>query len=341
MNIGLPSVAEELERLPEVKVEGEQEDRLLVRVARHAVPVHIVTRASGYPRDVRQAVWQAKERLGPRANLLLRVPSLSSGSREWLQQEGVGYLDGLGNLFLAAEGIYIFRESAQKPAKSPIPVETNIFRGRTTRVLHTLLHTPERRWHVTDLAEEAGVAAGTAIRVCETLEKMLLMEREGRGPHSLRWLNAPGKLLDAWAEKHRLDASPIHRYYRWMTDLDKLAAAIGEAVEGQGAAYGVTLGVGALHRAPFLTHVEQLALWIPASVDWERLAADCRLKAAEEGPNVLLLSTRTEGPLMYRQKGENVDFWLVSDIQLYLDLYASPGRNKEQAEHLRRERIGF
>jgi hypothetical protein len=32
---------------------------------------------------------------------------------------------------------------------------------------------------------------------------------------------------------------------------------------------------------------------------------------------------------------------LASDIQLYLDLINMPGRGREQAEHLRMERIGF
>ena len=340
MNIlsSCPSVAEVLQRLPHVAVEVQKDDHLLVRVARHSVAVQVLTRASGYPRDVRQAVWQAQQGIEKGEKLLLCVPALSSGSREWLQQQDVGYLDAQGNLFLAADGIYILREAAPTSARSSLPAETNIFRGRATQVLAALLHTPQRSWHVTDLAQESKVAAGTAVRVCETLEKLLLMEREGRGPQSLRRLPEPGKLLDAWAEKHRLDAYSIHRYYRWMADLDKLAEIIGTAVEGEGSSYAVTLGLGAMRRAPFLTQVEQIALWLPKSVEVERLAATCRLQPADEGPNVLLLSARDDAPFLYRQQVENL--WIASDIQLYLDLSASPGRGREQAEHLRRERIG-
>jgi hypothetical protein len=339
VNINLRSVAEELQRLSHVQVEIQEEDRLLIRVAGHSVAVQVLPRASGYPRDVRQAVWQAQQGIGKGEKLLLCVPTLSPGSREWLQQQGVGYLDAQGHLFLEADGIYILREAAQKSARSSPPAETNIFQGRATQVLAVLLHSPQRRWHVTDLAQESRVAGGTALRVCETLEKLLLMEREGRGPRSLRRLSLPGKLLDAWAEKHRLDAFPIHRYYRWMGDLDKLAGAIGNALEEQGSSYAVTLGLGALRRAPFLTQIEQIALWLPKDVEVERLAATCRLKPAEEGPNVLLLSARDEAPFLYRQQVETL--WIASDIQLYLDVSASAGRGREQAEHLRRERIGF
>ena len=77
----------------------------------------------------------------------------------------------------------------------------------------------------TELAKEAKLALGTALRVCETLEKLLLMEREGRGPQSLRRLPEPSKLLDAWAEKYRLDAYRVHRGI-WTNLQERLAAPL-------------------------------------------------------------------------------------------------------------------
>ena len=53
----------------------------------------------------------------------------------------------------------------------------------------------------------------------------------------------------------------------------------------------------------------------------------------------MLLSARDEALFLYRQKVD--DLWIASDIQLYLDLWVSLGRGREQAEHLRREKIGF
>ncbi len=337
------SVLEELRRLPHVEnVEIEcspDKNTLLLRVAGRALNVRIVTRASGYPRDVREAVWQAGAHLLPHETLLLCIPALPASSRQWLQQEKVAYLDGQGNFFLLAEGIYLFRDITTKPNKQPAPVETHIFRGRASQTLHARLHAPERMWHVTDLAAEAKVAPGTALKVCETLEKMLLMERKGRGPQSLRHVPKPGALLDAWAEQHRLASYTAHRYYRWMSDLDTLARTVGDAIEQQNASYAVTLMLGAIHRVPFVTHTEQAALLLPDHIDLSRLASDCRLKAADEGYNLLLLTTHTDGPLMYSQNQD--DLWLASDIQLYLDLHASSGRAREQAIHLRQERIGY
>jgi hypothetical protein len=171
------------------------------------------------------------------------------------------------------------------------------------------------------------------------LEKTLLLEREGRGPQSLRKLTEPGKLLDMWADRHKLTAYDVHRLYRWSTDPDQLALDIGNAVELQGDSYAATLALGAMHRAPFLTESDQVALLVPKAMDAARLAAQRQLKPAEDGWNVLLLGTKNDAALMYRQKDDGL--WIASDIQIYLDLKASSGRGKEQAEHLRRERLGF
>ena len=221
--MNIEGLASDIECLASVKVALEGEDRLSVKVAERTFPVRVFQRASGYPRDAREAVAQGRMALQPGELLLLSAPSFTEASRVWLRNEGVGYLDALGNLFLVAEGLYILRESSVKPSKASLSPETNIFRGKGTQVLQTLLHTPQEKWHLTALAETAEVAPATALRVCETLEKMLLMERQGRGPHSLRWIINPGELLTIWAAKHRLANYNPSSYYRWMADLDSLA----------------------------------------------------------------------------------------------------------------------
>lgn len=177
------SVVEKLQCLPGVHIElTSEEGHIQVQASGRNVPLRLVLRASGYPRDVRAAVWQARTNASAEEILTLCAPALTEGSRDWLQKEGIAYLDEQENLFLTADGIYVLREASGKADRSSSPVETNIFRGRAAQVLHSLLHAPERAWQATALAAEAGVASGTAVRVCETLEKMALMEREGRGP---------------------------------------------------------------------------------------------------------------------------------------------------------------
>ena len=51
------------------------------------------------------------------------------------------------------------------------------------------------------------------------------------------------------------------------------------------------------------------------------------------------LVTRERSPLLFRRRiGE---CWVASDVQLYLDLFSWPARGKEQARHLRAERLPY
>lgn len=338
VNISIESLVAELAVLPGVQVERTQEaDLLQVCVAGAKVLLRVVERANGFPRDVQAAVLPRRAQLAPEEILLVVAPSLTTASRQWLQAQGVGYFDQNGHLFLQAKGIYILREPIAAKVQPSRSSEPDIFQGKAACVLHALLQSPRQAWHVTELAQEAKVAAGTALKVCETLEKMLWMERSGRGPLSIRKLTAPDALLDAWAAKHRLKDYGIQRYYRWSGSLEELALALGESLEQKGIPYAATLTLGALHRASYLSDLNELAFLLPAQADLRALVAEHKLQTAEEGANVLFLRTKTDGAFLYRQRCEGL--WVASDVQLYLDLWASPGRGKEQAAHLRRERL--
>ena len=338
VNISIESLVAELAALPGVQVErARDEDLLQVCVAGASTLLRVVERANGFPRDVQAAVLPRRAQLAPEEILLVVAPSLTAVSRQWLQAEGVGYFDLNGHLFLQAKGIYILREPMAAKAQPSRSTEPDIFQGKAACVLHALLQSPHHAWHVTELAQEAKVAAGTALKVCETLEKMLWMERTGRGPLSTRKLTAPDALLDAWADKHRLKDYHIQRYYRWSGSLEELALVLGESLEKQEIPYAATLTLGALHRAPHLSELSELAFLLPAQADLTALVAEHKLQPAEEGANILFLRTKTDGAFLYRQCCEG--FWVASDVQLYLDLWASPGRGKEQAAHLRRERL--
>jgi hypothetical protein len=62
------------------------------------------------------------------------------------------------------------------------------------------------------------------------------------------------------------------------------------------------------------------------------------LDEAQQGENVVLMFPYYKHSVFYgRQKAK--DLWIVSDIQLYLDLYNYPIRGLEQAEHLFEKRL--
>jgi hypothetical protein len=62
------------------------------------------------------------------------------------------------------------------------------------------------------------------------------------------------------------------------------------------------------------------------------------LEDVQQGENVVLMLPYYKNSVFYgRQKAK--DLWVVSDIQLYLDLHNYPIRGLEQAEHLFEKRL--
>jgi hypothetical protein len=305
----------------------------------------IDVKANAYPRDVRAAAdqllalrdhYRQQDGRGP-LGLMLVAPAIPPTSRELLRERGVGYWDSGGSLYLdLPHALYwIDRPVPERSVRQT----RNVFRGRAAQVLHALLASPGQSWHVHELAERAEVAPSTVHQVFTFLEEHLWVEKRGAGPRAVRVLLEPGALLDAWSEHHTLAAYSAHRFHRWARDQSEVWRSVTAALETRGVEYALTLASGARFVAPFATESGRLTLLVPPTPTLEELARMAGLSPVDEGETVTFLVTRERSPLLFRNRVD--DTWVASDIQLYLDLYAWPQRGKEQARHLRAERLGF
>lgn len=318
-------------------------------------PVHIIVEAkhSVYPRDVRAAADQLRalaarfsERFDGRSGSaersavpLLAVPSLSPGSRALLRREGIGYWDSGGSLYVRLPwALFYVDRPAPKGAQRRA---TAVYRGRSAQVLHALLLEPERWWGVRELAAHAEVSPYTVHQVFTFLEAQLWAEKrgEGPGPGVVRRLTEPGALLDAWAQAHSLKAYVAHHFHAWTPSPAILREQVTKVLHSHGVEYGLTLASGAALVAPFGTETDRLTLVVPASVSIAGVADAAGLRPVDNGESIVLYATRNWSPLLFRRRIN--DTWVVSDVQLYLDLWDYPKRGKEQARHLRTERLGY
>jgi hypothetical protein len=339
-------VAQTLEGVPGVQIVSREEGghfareadaHLVVSVQGRQADLLVAVKKAGYPRDAREAIWRLDAVQRKDVFPLFVAPSISQGAREWLREQGVGYADAGGSLCLRLPWAYLFVERPRVEAEER--KAKTVFRGRRAQVLHVMLTQPGRTWHVQDLAGCAEVASSTVHQVFRALEEEDFVERTGRGPEVVRLLREPGKLLDAWSQEYSLKEYKVHNYYAWSQSLPRLRTSVSAVLEEMEIPYALTLSSGAELSAPFATRVETLAFLLPQGVSLDPIAERANLKPVEEGANVLLLLAAGKAPLMYRRKVEDV--WVASDIQLYLDLCALPARGKEQAMHLRRERLSF
>jgi hypothetical protein len=314
---------------------------LKVEVKGRPALILIEAKASGYPRDVRAAAWQLRElsRAGaptPTVPMLI-APAISPRSREFLRNEGFGYWDQGGSLHIELPWAFFFIDRPQP--KTDQRRITDIYRGRTAQVLHAMLLEPGRSWHVQELSERTEVSPYTVHLVFTFLEKQLWVEKQGKGPNTIRTLRDPAALLDSWANAHTLDEYKFQRFHIWSQSLAALRREITSSLNRSNIDYALTLASGAELVAPFATSIERLTLLVQDAAQVERAAKEIGLTQVETGENVRFLVSRDRSPLMFRQRID--DALVASDVQLYLDLWAWPMRGKEQAKHLRAERLPY
>ena len=103
--------------------------------------------------------------------------------------------------------------------------------------------------------------------------------------------------------------------------------------------YAVTGAAAASLVAPFVTVIPITEVWVTTNRTVEELCEGARAKQVADGANIVFLQMKGDTPLVLREKTKKL--WLVNRFQLYVDLRRDPRRGREQADHLRREVIGF
>jgi len=291
----------------------------------------------GYPRDVRNAVWQLEEyRLAnERAAQIIPVvlaEHLSSGARESLRERNVAYFDTSGSLYLNYGQWLINIERVGKPA--PPRRAGSLFTGAREQVVHALLQSKQTWLTGQEVADSAKTSTYTVSLTMQELERMEWVESQGSGRNLRRRLVQPGKLLDAWVEAWRKRKESRTRWYVYAPNPNNLLLALADKLERaklSGWAFTGTAAANVL--APLLTGVDTAEVIIPPG-HIDRYADAMALKQADKGANIILVE-RSGASLLFRQEHPEFPSWFASPFIQYLDLLDGRGRNKELATHIR------
>ena len=291
----------------------------------------------GYPRDVRNAVWQLDEyRLasphGAKVVPVVLAEHLSTGARESLRERNVAYFDASGSLYLNHGQWLIHIDRAGKPA--PPRRASSLFTGAREQVVHALLQSRQAWLSGQELAKSAKTSTYTVSLTMQELERLEWVESQGSGRNLRRRLAQPGKLLDAWSEAWRKRKESRTRWYMYTPNPDNLLLAITDKLhrtELSGWAFTGTAAANTL--APLLTGVDTAEVIVPVG-HADRYADTLTLKQADKGSNVTLVE-RGGASVLFCQEHPEFPSWFASPFVQYLDLLDGRGRNKELATHLR------
>lgn len=289
----------------------------------------------GQPRQIRASVTRLNEirRELPGAHPVAAAAYIGPQSARILKNNGLGYVDLSGNCYLAFGNVLIEKEGKRNVRPSTRPLRS-LFAPRATRVVRVLLIEPARTWRLEELGKAAGVSLGHSYNVVKRLEELAWAERDA---DQRIHLSKPADLLEAWCESYSYRANGITSYLAPERVTRKFMGEIARAAVATGRSYAFTLNAGAALLVPSL-RLPTVHCYLEG--DPAPVAQALGLRPATEADGTLhILQPYDPGVLhgAYEKGGLRV----VCLPQLYADLIHYERRGPEQAEHVRREAMGY
>jgi hypothetical protein len=277
----------------------------------------------------------------------LICPALSPRSQAFCIENGIDFMDLAGNVSINVPGTFTLQRLGMQSKEWSTPSNslpsTNVFSGRSSRVLRVLLE-ESRAWTLTGIANELqaetkrlglafstkqvdfAIHLGTISKALASLDEQLWIRRQG----SSILVPEPRRLLLAWAEKYK-------ERYRWrlrnsFETANPFAAALSQINNGLKpllrSPYAFT-GAAATIDAPFID-LDTIDLFLLSGKD------DAKLRQLDQRPEsgrkLRFTYPYDSGVFLYARTDDSVP--MVSNIQAYLDLYARGERDLKQADYL-------
>ena len=271
----------------------------------------------------------------PELPLVLIAGETTADARRILSEHDIAFIDGLGNAQLELPGLLVRIAGTGRPTRAAAPTRLS---GKAGLVAQALLLDPKRAWRINDLAEQTAVSSGLVHRVLARLEVEGIVGATGAGPHRTRHVVDPTALLDLWAEEN-IDKPVRTRGYLLAQTPQQVIDQLSEGLNEARIDYALTSVAAASIIAPFVTTITVTEVWAAAATDRQEFFDHTPVTPVTEGHNVMFMQASTDAPLAFRQ--QSGDHWIVNRFRLYADLRRDKRRGIEQADHLRREVIGF
>lgn len=211
----------------------------------------------------------------------------------------------------------------------------NIFSDKSSLVLRSLLKEADRNWVIRDFVKEHHLAQGGVWKVLSELRKKGFLAGGARGRNASSQLRHSEEFLHEWTKAYTFEKNQTYVYYTPDKNVLPKIKSFFESMKEK--KYALALHTG----ANFITrHVSDPNIYLYLNPDhFETLSLELRkafdLKELKNGGNIYLIDPYYKASVFFglqKIKGYNI----VSNLQLYLDLYHFPQRGREHAEYLLR-----
>lgn len=221
----------------------------------------------------------------------------------------------------------------------------SIFSDKATVIIRAMLSQPKRKWVVRDFENEFNIGRSRAADVLSTLRKKGFVGGipSGRLAHNV--LVSGKELIEEWAKFYSFDLNDMHLYY---SSERNILESLRKYFKRRGLSdkYALTLHSGANLITNYV-NIDSVYCYLSPE-NFDKLSLEIRqgldLKELKRGGNVFLVKPYYKRSV-FLNKQKIKGYYIVSNLQLYLDLYNFPQRGKEHARYLlktlREEGNGF
>ncbi len=289
-----------------------------------------IVRTDADPIAIRLAPWHPRSQGALETVWVLRKPL--RGILAQLRTAGRNFIVPGKAVRLVANGLILDRSdlrTGREPSGPPRRIDP--FSDRNSLVVRTLLQSPDQAWGVREIADAAGVSAGTASQVVRALAAMGAVAYRRHGRSAELRLTDPMVLLRRWTGVYSWERNPLAAFAPPMGDALRFLRRKHAALGSQ--RWALTLQAGGSLVAPHAAW-ERVHLYVDVREPGElfEIAAREGWPYAVDG-RLVLLKPYYKHSVWHGVRTAN-DLPVVSDVQLVLDLWNYPLRGIEQAEHI-------
>ena len=212
-------------------------------------------------------------------------------------------------------------------------VMKSIFSDKATVIIRAMLSEPKRQWTVRDFEKEFNVGRSRAAQVLAELRKKGFVGGVASGRLAYSQLTDREGLIKEWLRVYSFEFNENHLYFSEDDILKKMKSYLQNKKWDD--KYALTLHTGANLIS---NYVNTLVTYCYLDSElFKEMSLEIRqalnLKELKTGGNVCFIKPYYKNSV-FLHKQEIKDFPVVSNLQLYLDLYHFPQRGREHADYL-------
>ncbi len=217
----------------------------------------------------------------------------------------------------------------------PIQIEKSLFSDTSTLVLREMFRDLAMKWKVRDFTKKCNISLGLVSRTLSFLDELGFVERVKQGRKGYTLLVKKKELLELWLKNYDFSLNKIRSFYSFDERiLEKIRNFLGQRDLDE--SYALTLHVGANLITSYMI-TEEIHIYLNHPSFYEIISEmqdRILLKQLVKGGNVHFVYPYYKRSVFHHLR-QIATYKVVSNLQLYLDLYNFAPRGREHADYLR------